>query len=688
MKRILFFFLFFTIHAKVFGSIYFPNEKVRDSLLVVIKNAEKEGLADAYNQLAIYYNIVDPSKAGEYIDLALQLSRDLKYKGGISFALKEKGMNVLYTGDIVKALTLVEEAKLISEEAGDYQLQGQSLHCMGLIYSEAGFYEIAIRYFNEAITAYRLAGTEYMVAYAYYDISSSYLKSRQYEKALQYAGECFVVSGKINFSTEKGPVYLLLGKIYDGLEKDSLALANYQQALVLTDKENLNEQIKGLSYLEIGNYHLRKKNFPLANQYLQAAKAAIENGPNRILKGNLMSDLAEAFQLQGAHRQALSAIDSALRIGKEIHAASLLSKAYFVKAGIIKSLGEEKAAFENLSLAYALTDSISSVGFRSLIADKITHFETQKAEARIVDLNSELEIKKHELDDKKAQLNLYLFLGVLVVAIFFLITRNMLKMRRLTTQLTTSNQHVRQQNIELIQLNEENNNFIKLVAHDLRSPVNNIVSVAALMRKENVSEEERSNYLGLIDTICLKLDQTIAKFLDSRLSLEKTRIILPERFEVNELLEQLVKEYEPKTVIKKIKLKYVEVDKSIQAHTDKAYTSQITSNLLSNAVKFSPVNSTVRVMLRATAEEFFISIKDEGPGISKSEQLELFKMYSTTSNKPTGNEPSTGLGLAIAKKMAEGLGGTIILKSEERKGSTFIARIPLECDKAQSDSEY
>lgn len=688
MIRILFFFLFFTIHARAFGSIYFPNEQVRDSLLVVIKTAEKEGLADAYNQLAIYYNIVDPSKAGEYIDLALQLSRDLQYKRGISFALKEKGMNVLYTGDIVKALTLVEESKLISEEAGDHQLQGQSLHCMGLIYSEAGFYEIAIRYFNEAITAYRLAGTGYMVAYAYYDITSTYLKSRQYEKALQYAVECFALSRKINFSAEKGPVYLLLGKIYDGLEKDSLARVNYQQALVLIEKEQLNEQVKGLSYLEIGNYHLRQNNFKLANQYLQAARVAIENSPNRILKGNVMSGLAEAFQLQGAHRQALSAIDSALRIGKETNAVGLLSKAYFVKAGIIKSLGEEEAAFENLSLAYALTDSISSVGFRSLIADKITYFETQKAEAKILDLNSELEVKKNELDNKKAQLNLYLFLGVLFVAIFILIGRNMLKMRRLTTQLTTANHHVRQQNIELIQLNEENNNFIKLVAHDLRSPVNNIVSVAALMKKESVSEEERTSYLSLIDTICMKLDKTIAKFLDSRLSLEKTRIILPERFEVNELLEQLVKEYEPKTVIKKIKLKYIEVDKNIYAHTDKAYISQITSNLLSNAVKFSPFNSTIRVLLRATAEEFFVSIKDEGPGISKSEQLELFKMYSTTSNKPTDNEPSTGLGLAIAKKMAEGLGGTIILKSEEGKGSNFIARIPLECDRTQSDSGY
>lgn len=680
MTRILFFFLFFTIHARVFGSIYFPSEKVRDSLLVVIKTAEKEGLADAYNQLAIYYNIVDPSKAGEYIDLALRLSRDLQYKGGISFALKEKGMNLLYAGDIVKALILVEEAKLISEEAGDYQLQGQSLHCEGLIYSEAGFYEIAIKYFNEAISAYTLAGSEYMVEYAYYDIAATFVKSRQYEKALQYTGECFALSKKINSNAEKGPVYLLLGKIYDGLDKDSLALANFQHALVLIEKEQLNEQVKGLSYLEIGNYHLRKNNFELANQYLQAAKVSVENGPNLILKGNVMSGLAEAYQLQGAHRQALSAIDSALRIGKETNAVNLLSKAYFAKARIIKSLGEEEAAFENLTHAYALTDSISSVGFRSLIADKITHFEAQKAEAKILDLNSELEIKKHELDDKKTQLNLYLFLGVLVVAIFILIAHNMLKMRKLSGKITTSNQHVRQQNIELIQLNEENNNFIKLVAHDLRSPVNNIVSVAALMKKENLSEEERTSYLSLIDTICMKLDKTIAKFLDSRLSLEKTRIILPERFEVNELLEQLVKEYGPKTVIKKIKLKYIEVDKNIHAHTDKAYISQITSNLLSNAVKFSPVNSTIMVLLRATAEEFFISIKDEGPGISKTEQLELFKMYSTTSNKPTGNEPSTGLGLAIAKKMAEGLGGTIILKSEEGKGSTFIARIPLECD--------
>ncbi len=680
MLRFLLFFFFITLHSAAFASIYFPNEKIRDSLLTVIKTAEKEKLADAYNQLSLYYNLVDPSKAVEYIDKALALSQSLNYSNGISFALKEKGMNMVHSGDIVKALTLVEEAKRISEKTGHHRLQGQSLHCMGLIYSEFEFYEIANRYLNEAIDAYRLAGSDFMVAYAYYDIADTYLKSRQYEKALQYVHECFALSQKLDFSTEKGPVYLLLGKIYHGLEKDSLALSNYLAALELIEKEKLHEQVKGIGLLEIGNYYLQKNDPAKANVYLLPAKTAIEKGPNLLLKGNMLCDLAEAFHLQKMHEQALVMLDSALAIARTTNSISLISKALFVKARVNKSLGQEEPAFQNLTEAYALKDSISSAGFRSLIADKVTSFEAEKAQNKILDLNSELKSKKDELDSKKTQLNLYLTAGVFVLGLLLFIIWNLLKMKRLTSQLYAVNKHVREQNVELIQLNEEKSNLIRLVAHDMRSPVNNIVSISDLMKRGDVTEAEKKEYLQLIDAICHKLDSTITKFLGSRISPEKPMVLFLETIDIGVLVKQLVKEYEPKAATKNISLEYFSTEeRSVYALTDKAYVVQITSNLLSNAMKFSPHNSRIEITLSATEETFSISVKDEGPGISAEEQAALFKMYATTSNKPTGNEPSTGLGLAIARELAEGLGGTIVLSSEKGKGATFSVSIPLEC---------
>lgn len=678
MIRVLLFFSACYIPAVAYSSIYFPGEKLKDSLLVVVQTAEKEELVDAYNQLALYYNLVDPSKAGGYVRKALDLSRNLKYDHGIAFALKEKGMNVFYSGDILQALTLVEESKVMAERIGDYKLAGQSAHCMGLIYAEIEFFEIAIRYFNEAVSLYQQGNAPHVIAYAYYDIADVYQKSHQLENALDYVNKCFAYSKQINVSTDIGPVHLLIGKIHQKLGNDSLALANFLQAVEVIERQKLNEQLRGIGMMELGHFYLTQNKPDEANYYLQEARIAVEKGPNLVLKGKVLSDLAEAFYLQGSFENAYSTLDSAIAIGKQVASVNILSKALFFKARVSKALGNNEAAYLHLLSAYALKDSLSSAGFRSLIAGQVATFETQKAENKIVNLNTELKTKKDELDDKRAQLNLYLIIGVFIIGLLIVIVWNLFRMKRLTKALFSANEHVRQQNVELVHLNEEKNNLMKLVAHDMRSPVNNIVSISGLMKRRDVTEEERTEYLELIDSICHKLDLTISKFLDSKDASEKRLVLYPEVFELTQMLRQLIKEFDPKAATKNISVNFSAPHFEVQAFTDKSYVVQISSNLLSNAIKFSPRDSAVTVTLDCTDNDFIVTVEDQGPGISPEEQKELFKMYSTTSNKPTDNEASTGLGLAIAKQMAEALGGSIHLESALGKGSVFTARIPLE----------
>lgn len=104
---------------------------------------------------------------------------------------------------------------------------------------------------------------------------------------------------------------------------------------------------------------------------------------------------------------------------------------------------------------------------------------------------------------------------------------------------------------------------------------------------------------------------------------------------------------------------------------------QIFDNLMSNAIKFSPRDSVIYVILSQENNMVRVSIRDEGPGISKDEQSKLFGEFQRLSPRPTNGEPSTGLGLAIVKKIIDAHKGILDVDSQPGSGSTFSFRIPI-----------
>ena len=112
-------------------------------------------------------------------------------------------------------------------------------------------------------------------------------------------------------------------------------------------------------------------------------------------------------------------------------------------------------------------------------------------------------------------------------------------------------------------------------------------------------------------------------------------------------------------------------------HKTEYALARILENLLSNAIKFSKPFSSVMVNYGHGPTDFFVSVKDTGPGFSEADKSLMYQKFKRLSAQPTASESSNGLGLALIKYSVERLGGTIELISEERKGSEFIVRFPL-----------
>lgn len=103
---------------------------------------------------------------------------------------------------------------------------------------------------------------------------------------------------------------------------------------------------------------------------------------------------------------------------------------------------------------------------------------------------------------------------------------------------------------------------------------------------------------------------------------------------------------------------------------------EVIDNLLSNAIKFSPPGTTITVVLSEDATHQTISVQDQGPGIPPDEMNMLFQSFGKTSVRPTGGEKSTGLGLAICRKIIEAHKGTVSASNREGGGADFRITLP------------
>jgi signal transduction histidine kinase len=110
---------------------------------------------------------------------------------------------------------------------------------------------------------------------------------------------------------------------------------------------------------------------------------------------------------------------------------------------------------------------------------------------------------------------------------------------------------------------------------------------------------------------------------------------------------------------------------------DAAKIQQVVDNLLNNAVKYSPPGSQITAEYRWTEKQCSFGVKDQGPGIPENERDRLFKDFGRLSVKPTGGEKSTGLGLAICRKIVDAHKGTIVAENLTAGGCEFRVTLPL-----------
>jgi|GEM_PF-5609997 len=226
----------------------------------------------------------------------------------------------------------------------------------------------------------------------------------------------------------------------------------------------------------------------------------------------------------------------------------------------------------------------------------------------------------------------------------------------------------------LLQLNEDKNHLIGIVAHDLRNPLATALSMSELIKSESENlDEDQTSSISLISRSLTRMNEMVEKILDLRAIEAKKLNIRFEKTDISLLISQVVESFKSRASKKSIQL-FLETE-PVKIAVDKSYLIQILENLISNALKFSETHTTVYIKLLNTSEKLRIEVKDNGPGLTEDDKKKLFGKFQKLSAKPTDGEPSTGLGLSIVKKYVDAMKGDIWCESIHGKGATFIVEL-------------
>jgi signal transduction histidine kinase len=229
----------------------------------------------------------------------------------------------------------------------------------------------------------------------------------------------------------------------------------------------------------------------------------------------------------------------------------------------------------------------------------------------------------------------------------------------------------------LQKLNEEKNELIGIVSHDLRSPLKRIKGLLNLLAQDsNTLSVDHLDIINKAKDVATQNIDLVSRILDIQ-SIESTEKIVLQKINIFDMLSLIVKSFEEQAANKKIKLFQSPLAESLTALANEDFIKQIFENLLSNSLKFSYPESSIYITLRSTKSHVYISIKDEGQGLDEEDQKNLFKKFQKLSAQPTSGEQSSGLGLSIVKKYVDAMNGTISCESQKGKGAEFIVQLPI-----------
>jgi signal transduction histidine kinase len=274
------------------------------------------------------------------------------------------------------------------------------------------------------------------------------------------------------------------------------------------------------------------------------------------------------------------------------------------------------------------------------------------------------------------------FFAIAVLSCLIPVARYKVMLRDVRSQILIerSNEQLKAQNRDIVEknniidmqyerlrkLDEQKNSFINIAGHDLKNIIGSIVMSNNMVREEDYRlSADQKEFLGYIAESAEKMQYMLNKLMDVK---ELSSPEIKFNFEIFDINTEVMHVY--RGLVETAQMKNIHLIDNIlklplNVKLDRVFTGQVFQNLLSNAIKFSQTNNSIRVVTSLQRQKFVFEIIDQGISIGQDELDMMFNKLKTLSDASGNVESRLGLGLSIAKLMAQEMGGELTYRSDE-----------------------
>ncbi|UII27046.1 tetratricopeptide repeat-containing sensor histidine kinase [Fulvivirga maritima] len=704
MRGLLIVFHFFFL---ISYSISAQDVDVIDSLRSTLsKELNDTAKVKTYNRLAWEYRKSFPDSSIYYCTQAINLVKVNDYDGQYNLAntYNYMGLAYVYKGNGIKAFdyyTLASEEALAHQDSTQY---AHSLNSLGRLFMTRGDHARAYDYYVKSLNIFKRHSNERGLSYVYKSLSELYLQQENYEKALDMSLRALAIRNETGSAAGRISILLELASINQKMAKYDTAFEYYMQARREAYKLNDNINLVNIN-LGIASLYFNEHTYDSALGYANEALIHLGESGNESLKVRVDLLLGKIYYEENKLGSAKSLLESLLNKTRDIN---LEWEIQYYLSEICKKQGDVNCAFDHFQQYHRLKGKLNDVAVNNKIERIESRLELGERDAENELLKSQ-QMRDEALLEKHRYANVILII-VIGAALFLLLVlwysgrklkqvneSLLLKNNEIKThqqqikekndQIELQNQKLTEQNKNLLDLNNEKDTLMSIVAHDLKSPFSRIKGLAQVLSKSSVEAEQR-HLLDLQKDVAesgLELISDLLEINAFERNGEKEELT---KVDINAFLKEKYQSFLSDAEAKKVQLEVNEAREELIVETGKLHLSRILDNLISNAIKFSKPDSKVILGAVKEVDHFVISVKDFGQGFSETDKKNLYKKFVKLSARPTAGESSNGLGLAIVKNLVEKLGGSITLISEYRKGSEFILKFPTALSTSDDETAF
>ncbi len=459
------------------------NQSRIDSLQHQLQNtAESKQRVDLLNSLA------ELNSSDSVITESIALSKKLDYENGLSSAFRILSNKLTNEGDYDSALALnlinldIQKSKPSSELASTYS-------AIGLLYDYMGDYKNAMDNFVEGLKVSEEINDKKHISNFYNRIGIIHNYQGNYDKTIEFFNKSLELRKEIGDKRAQADIYNNLGIIYRKQNDVSRAIEYYTISLNIKIDLNDNYGIAS-SYNNLGTAYFFKDDYNKALEYYSKSLAIKLKSDTPGELASTYINIGETYTYLDRYNLALNNIETGLNIAKKMGNRDDIKLGYEELSQTYAKMRQFDSAYKYHLLYNDLKDSIFSKESEQHIIEIQTKYDLEKKEKEIVLLQKENEIKHIETENSNLIRNIFIFgfviISFLIIAIIRSYKDDLVKNR----QLSLNKKDIESQNEVLKTMSYEKDQLMKIVAHDLRSPLNQIDGLVNLVNysPENLND--------------------------------------------------------------------------------------------------------------------------------------------------------------------------------------------------------